>query len=129
MTSIINEGAYAVQVDGDFDDCQQIVKDLFEDMSFKERVNLSAVNSINWVRVVPQIVYYFYSAFKCGSPQRPVSFSVPTGNFGNIYAGWCALKMGLPIHKLICASNKNNILTRFFDSGIMERKKVIPSFL
>ena len=64
MTSIINEGAYAVQVDGDFDDCQQIVKDLFEDMSFKERVNLSAVNSINWVRVVPQIVYYFYSAFK-----------------------------------------------------------------
>ena len=127
MTSIINEGAYAVQVDGDFDDCQQIVKDLFEDMSFKERVNLSAVNSINWVRVVPQIVYYFYSAFKCGSPQRPVSFSVPTGNFGNIYAGWCALKMGLPIHKLICASNKNNILTRFFDSGIMERKKVLPS--
>ena len=98
MTSIINEGAYAVQVDGDFDDCQQIVKDLFEDMSFKERVNLSAVNSINWVRVVPQIVYYFYSAFKFGSPQRPVSFSVPTGNFGNIYAGWCALKMGLPIH-------------------------------
>ena len=127
MTSVINEGAYAVQVDGDFDDCQQIVKDLFEDMSFKERVNLSAVNSINWVRVVPQIVYYFYSAFKLGSPQRPVSFSVPTGNFGNIYAGWCALKMGLPIHKLICASNKNNILTRFFDSGIMERKKVLPS--
>ena len=74
MTSIINEGAYAVQVDGDFDDCQQIVKDLFEDRSFKERVNLSAVNSINWVRVVPQIVYYFYSAFKLGSPQRPVSF-------------------------------------------------------
>ena len=127
MTSIINEGAYAVQVDGDFDDCQQIVKDLFEDRSFKERVNLSAVNSINWVRVVPQIVYYFYSAFKFGSPQRPVSFSVPTGNFGNIYAGWCALKMGLPIQKLICASNKNNILTRFFDSGIMERKKVMPS--
>ena len=113
MTSIINEGAYAVQVDGDFDDCQQIVKDLFEDMSFKEKVNLSAVNSINWVRVVPQIVYYFYSAFKLGSPQRPVSFSCSNWKFWKYLRRMVCAKMGLPIHKLICASNKNNILTRF----------------
>jgi len=127
MTSIIDIGANAVEIEGDFDDCQKIVKDIFADTNFREEVNLSAVNSINWARVIPQIVYYFYSAFKLGSPNKKVSFSVPTGNFGNIYAGWCARKMGLPIDRLICASNKNNILPRFFNSGSMERKIVESS--
>ena len=127
MTSIIEDGAHAIQIDGDFDDCQQIVKDIFSDKKFRERVNLSAVNSINWARVVPQIVYYFYSSFKLGAPNQQISFSVPTGNFGNIYAGLCAKRMGLPIDKLICASNRNNILNRFFNSGLMERKNVEPS--
>tara|TARA_B100001996_G_scaffold129557_1_gene98417 strand:- start:565 stop:1974 length:1410 start_codon:yes stop_codon:yes gene_type:complete len=127
MTSIIETGANAVQIDGDFDDCQEIVKSIFNDIQFREKVNLSAVNSINWARVIPQVVYYFYSAFKLGSPNQKISFSVPTGNFGNIYAGWCAKKMGLPIHRLICASNKNNILSRFFDTGTMKRKIVEPS--
>ena len=127
MTSIIETGANAVQIDGDFDDCQEIVKSIFNDIQFREKVNLSAVNSINLARVIPQVVYYFYSAFKLGSPNQKISFSVPTGNFGNIYAGWCAKKMGLPIHRLICASNKNNILSRFFDTGTMKRKIVEPS--
>ena len=127
MTSIIENGANAVQIDGDFDDCQEIVKSIFNDINFRDKVNLSAINSINWARVIPQIVYYFYSAFKLGAPNQKISFSVPTGNFGNIYAGWCAKKMGLPIHRLICASNKNNILSRFFDTGFMTRKIVEPS--
>ena len=127
MTSVIDEGAHAIKIDGDFDDCQQIVKEIFLDIPFRNRVNLSAVNSINWARLLPQIVYYFYAAFKIGGPEKKVSFSIPTGNFGNIYAGWCASKMGLPIDRLICASNQNNILTRFFSSGCMERKSIEPS--
>ena len=127
MTSVIEDGAHAIQVDGDFDQCQAIVKEIFSDISFRERVNLSAINSINWARLMPQIVYYFYSAFKLGSPDQKVSFSVPTGNFGNIYAGWCASKLGLPIDRLICASNRNNILTRFFKTGEMERRAVEKS--
>jgi len=127
MTSVIEDGAHAIQVDGDFDQCQAIVKEIFSDISFRERVNLSAINSINWARLMPQIVYYFYSAFKLGSPDQKVSFSVPTGNFGNIYAGWCASKLGLPIDRLICASNRNNILTRFFKTGEMERRVVEQS--
>ncbi len=127
MTSIIEDGAHAIQIDGDFDDCQQIVKDIFSDKKYRKRVNLSAVNSINWARVVPQIVYYFYSSFKLGAPNQQITFSVPTGNFGNIYAGLCAKRMGLPVDKLICASNRNNILNRFFNSGVMERKNVETS--
>ena len=128
MTWINERGAYALSVKTDFDGCQEIVKDCFEDLKFKDETSLSAINSINWVRLLPQIVYYFYSAFKIGVPDKEIVFSVPTGNFGNILAGWMAQKIGLPISKLICGSNQNDILTRFFNNGLMERKNVLPSY-
>ena len=128
MTWINEKGAYALSVKTDFDGCQAIVKDCFEDLKFKDEISLSAINSINWVRLLPQIVYYFYSALKIGVPDKEIVFSVPTGNFGNILAGWMAKKIGLPISKLICGSNQNDILTRFFNNGTMERKNVLPSY-
>ena len=128
MTWINERGAYALSVKTDFDGCQEIVKDCFEDLKFKDETSLSAINSINWVRLLPQIVYYFYSALKIGVPDKEIVFSVPTGNFGNILAGWMAQKIGLPISKLICGSNQNDILTRFFNNGSMERKNVLPSY-
>ncbi len=128
MTWINERGAYALSVKTDFDGCQEIVKDCFEDLKFKDETSLSAINSINWVRLLPQIVYYFYSALKIGVPDKEIVFSVPTGNFGNILAGWMAQKIGLPISKLICGSNRNDILTRFFNNGLMERKNVLPSY-
>ena len=127
MTSVLADGAHALAVKGDFDDCQAIVKAAFNDATFREEVGLSAINSINWARLMPQIVYYFASAFKVGAPEQPVAFSVPTGNFGNVFAGWVAKQMGLPIEKLIIASNRNDILTRFFESGQMKRDGVTPS--
>ena len=128
MTWISERGAHALSVKTDFDGCQEIVKDCFEDLKFKDETSLSAINSINWVRLLPQIVYYFYSALKIGVPDKEIVFSVPTGNFGNILAGWMAQKIGLPISKLICGSNQNDILTRFFNNGLMERKNVLPSY-
>ena len=86
---------------------------MFNDLEFRDEVNLSAVNSINWARLMPQIVYYFSSALALGAPDRKVAFSVPTGNFGNVFAGYAAAQMGLPIERLIVASNQNDILTRF----------------
>jgi len=127
MTSVIADGAYAVAVKGDFDDCQGIVKHLFGDLEFRDRIGLSAVNSINWARLMPQMVYYVTSALALGGLEKPVSFSVPTGNFGNIFAGYAVMKMGLPVHQFICASNRNDILARFFDHGVMERRAVEPS--
>ena len=127
MTSVLAEGAHALAVKGDFDDCQAIVKAAFNDAEFREEVGLSAINSINWARLMPQIVYYFASAFKVGAPEKSVAFSVPTGNFGNVFAGWVAKQMGLPIEKLIIASNRNDILTRFFETGQMKRDGVAPS--
>ena len=127
MTSVIADGAHAVAVAGDFDDCQAIVKSLFNDHGFRDTVNLSAVNSINWARLMPQIVYYFSSALKLGAPAQKVAFSVPTGNFGNVFAGYVAMRMGLPIERLIVASNRNDILTRFFEQGAMQREGVTPS--
>ncbi len=128
MTSVIADGAHAVAVRGDFDDCQAIVKQLFNQHDFRDSVNLSAVNSINWARLMPQIVYYFSAAVALGAPQQKVAFSVPTGNFGNVFAGYVARQMGLPIERLIVASNKNDILTRFFENGAMRREAVNPSF-
>ncbi len=127
MTSVIADGAFAVAVDGNFDDCQDAVKALFRDLEFRDRVGLSAINSINWARLMPQIVYYVTSALALGAPEREVAFAVPTGNFGNIFAGYVAKRMGLPISTLICASNRNDILTRFFESGVMAREGVEPS--
>lgn len=127
MTSVDAAGAHAVAVGGDFDDCQAIVKSLFNDHGFRDEVNLSAVNSINWARLMPQIVYYFTAALALGAPDRSVAFSVPTGNFGNVFAGYVASRMGLPIERLIVASNRNDILTRFFEQGAMQRETVTPS--
>lgn len=128
MTSVIADGAHAIAVEGDFDACQDAVKALFRDLEFRDRMGLSAINSINWARLMPQIVYYVTSALALGAPEREVAFAVPTGNFGNIFAGFVARKMGLPIKTLICASNRNDILARFFASGRMERRQVEPSF-
>ena len=127
MTSVIADGVHAVSVAGDFDDCQALVKNLFNDHAFRDEVNLSAVNSINWARLMPQIVYYFSSALALGAPDQKVAFAVPTGNFGNIFAGYVAMQMGLPVERLIVASNRNDILTRFFDRGQMQREPVVPS--
>ena len=127
MTSVIANGAFAVSVKGDFDDCQALVKTLFNDHQFRDQVGLSAVNSINWARLMPQIVYYFSSALKLGTPDQKVAFSVPTGNFGNIFAGYAAVQMGLPVERLIVASNQNDILPRFFEVGTMAREAVVPS--
>ena len=127
MTSVIADGAHAVSVKGDFDDCQALVKALFNDLEFRDEVGLSAVNSINWARLMPQIVYYFSSALALGAPDRKVAFSVPTGNFGNVFAGYASVQMGLPVERLIVASNQNDILPRFFEAGTMSRETVVPS--
>ena len=127
MTSVISDGSHAVSVAGDFDDCQAIVKALFNDLEFRDQVNLSAINSINWARLMPQIVYYFAAALRLGAPDKRVAFSVPTGNFGNVFAGYIAAQMGLPVNRLIIASNQNDILPRFFANGVMARESVVPS--
>ena len=127
MTSVIADGVHAVSVAGDFDGCQAIVKALFNDLEFRDQVNLSAINSINWARLMPQVVYYFAAALRLGSPLKKVAFSVPTGNFGNVFAGYVAVQMGLPVERLIIASNQNDILPRFFANGAMAREPVVPS--
>ncbi|MEQ8192865.1 MAG: threonine synthase [Rhodospirillales bacterium] len=127
MTSVLSPNVHNIAVEGTFDDCQDLVKGLFNDATFRDRANLSAVNSINWARIMAQITYYFYAAVAVGAPGRPVTFSVPTGNFGNIFAGYAAKMMGLPVDRLIVGSNKNDILTRFFHSGVMETETVHPT--
>ena len=124
MTTVLDNNIHNLAVKGTFDDCQNLVKNLFNDADFKARHALSAVNSINWARIAAQVVYYFRAALALGAPDREVSFSVPTGNFGNVLAGYVAKKMGLPIHKLIIGSNENDILTRFFETGSMEKRSI-----
>lgn len=127
MTCVDSPNVHNIAVDGTFDDCQALVKAMFADAAFRTEVNLSAVNSINWARIMAQIVYYVAAAVALGSPGRAVSFAVPTGNFGNVYAGYCAKRMGLPIDRLIIGSNRNDILTRFFETGSMTAASVEPS--
>jgi len=127
MTTILDSNIHNLAVDGTFDDCQNLVKALFNDQKFRQRHSLSAVNSINWARIAAQVVYYFRAALALGAPDRTVNFSVPTGNFGNVLAGYVAKEMGLPIGRLIIGSNQNDILTRFFDSGVMEQTGVTPT--
>ena len=117
MTTVLDSNVHNIAVQGTFDDCQAIVKEMFADTRFRDRVHLSGVNSINFGRIVAQIVYYFTAAVSLGSPHRPVSFTVPTGNFGDVFAGWCAKAMGLPIEKLVIATNANDILRRTLDTG------------
>ena len=112
---------------GNFDDCQRMVKNYFKLNNENKKINLAAVNSINWVRIMGQIVYYFWSYFRVSSKFDPMSFVVPSGNFGNAYAGYISKKMGLPIKKIIIGSNKNDILTRFFKTGKMKIKKTLTS--
>ena len=125
MTTIGSNNIYNLAIKGTFDDCQKLVKEMFSENNFREKINMSGVNSINWARIVCQIVYYFYSAFKFKN--KKIIFSVPTGNFGDIYAGYIAKKMGLSIEKLIVATNENDILERVINSGEYRPDKVKPS--
>lgn len=127
MTSVLDDNVHCIALKGHFDDCQALVKDMFAHESFRKDVSLSGVNSINWGRIMAQVVYYFTAALSLGAPHRPVSFTVPTGNFGDIFAGFVAKQMGLPIDKLIIATNQNDILARTLESGSYEVKGVTPS--
>lgn len=128
MTTVHSPNVHNIAVEGTFDDCQDIVKALFADDDFRDRRNLSAVNSINWARVMAQIVYYVTSAARLGADgDRPVAFSVPTGNFGNVFAGYGAQRMGTPIGRFVVASNRNDILTRFLTTGTMTIGEVHPT--
>ncbi|MEX3014600.1 threonine synthase [Gymnodinialimonas hymeniacidonis] len=127
MTTVAEGNAHALAVTGDFDTCQARLKDMFNHFEFRDRVKLAGVNSINWGRVLAQVVYYFSAAVSLGAPHRPVSFCVPTGNFGDIFAGYIAKRMGLPIEKLVIATNQNDILHRAMVSGGYETEGVTPS--
>ena len=126
MTTIGSSNVYNIAIKGSFDDCQKIVKDMFNENEFREKINMSGVNSINWARIICQIVYYFYAAFKFNN--KKISFAVPTGNFGDIYSGYIAKKMGLGIDKLIVATNENDILKRVINTGEYKPDQVKPSF-
>ncbi len=128
MTTVVGSNIHNIAVEGNFDDCQNMVKASFGDQSFlPEGRQLVAVNSINWARIMAQIVYYFWAALSVGAPQRPVSFSVPTGNFGDIFAGYLAKKMGLPIERLVIATNANDILHRCISGNDHSKKDLIHS--
>ncbi len=127
MTAIADANVFNLALDGTFDDCQDAVKALFADNTFRQAQSLTAVNSINWARILAQVVYYFYAALALGAPARAVSFTVPTGNFGDIYAGYIAKCMGLPIEKLVIATNSNDILARTLATGAYSAAPVNPT--
>jgi len=127
MTTVPAANVHNVAVEGTFDDCQDLVKAMFADAPFRQRMRLSAVNSINWARVMAQVVYYVVAAERLGGRHVPVAFSVPTGNFGNAFAGHAARHMGLDIEQLVIGSNSNDILTRFFAAGTMTLDEVVPT--
>jgi len=128
MTTVLAPNVHNIAIDGTFDDCQDLAKACFNDLAFRDRHALTAVNSINFARVMAQIVYYFWAALKLGAPNRPVAFTVPTGNFGNVYASYAAQRMGLPISHFVVATNSNDILARFFESGAMTAADVVPTY-
>jgi threonine synthase len=127
MTTPQEKSVHAVAIKGTFDDCQALVKAMFNDHAFRDRVSLSGVNSINWGRIVAQVTYYFVAAAALGAPHRRIAFSVPTGNFGDIFAGYVAQRMGLPIELLVIGSNQNDILPRTVETGIYEMRGVVAS--
>jgi len=127
MTTVEDDNVHALAIEGTFDDCQAIVKGMFAHQAFRDQVRLSGVNSINWARIVAQVVYYFTAAVALGSPHRKVAFTVPTGNFGDIYAGYVALCMGLPVDRLTVATNVNDILARTIATGTYELRDVVPT--
>ncbi len=127
MTTVQSANVHNVAVDGTFDDCQDLVKAMFADVAFREEVRLSAVNSINWARVMAQVVYYVVATERLGGRRSPVAFSVPTGNFGNVFAGHVARLAGLAVPRLVVGSNTNDVLTRFFVEGTMDIAEVVPT--
>ena len=127
MTTPDELNVHTFALNGNFDDCQAALKNMFNDFKFRDNVKLAGVNSINWARVLAQVVYYFFSAVSLGSPDRKVSFTVPTGNFGDIFAGYIAKQMGLPIDRLIVATNQNDILHRCLNTGEYRKNKVLQS--
>ena len=128
MTTVDSANVHNIAIEGTFDDCQDLVKALFNDSAFRDRHALSAVNSINWARIMAQIVYYFRAALALGAPDRRFGFAVPTGNFGNVFAGYAAHRMGLPIDRLVIGSNANDILTRYLETGRMSTAAVTPTY-
>jgi len=127
MTTAQADNINAIAIDGTFDDCQAIVKGMFNHHAFRERVALSGVNSINWARIMAQAVYYFTAAAALGAPLRKIAFTVPTGNFGDVYAGYVASCMGLPVDRLVIATNVNDILARMLATGTYEPRDVVPT--
>lgn len=127
MTTVASENVRCIAVEGTFDDCQDILKAMFNDPAIRSELRLSAVNSINWARVMAQIVYYFQARLSLGAPDRAVSFSVPSGNFGNVFAGYAAQAMGLPVESFVVGSNRNDILCRFFEQNDMSVAEVHPT--
>jgi len=129
MTSVLDDNVFNIAADGTFDDCQRVMKNIFRNAEFKRQYALGAVNSVNWARVLAQIVYYFYAGLRVMKSEscECVSFSVPTGNFGDILAGYYAARMGLPVERLILATNENDILSRFFNTGVYALGTVVPT--
>jgi threonine synthase len=127
MTTVAAPNVHNIAVDGSFDDCQRLVKAMFNDQAFRSSLRLSAVNSINWARLLAQIVYYVHAAARLGAPHRQVSFAVPTGNFGDVFAGYCAAAMGLPVGRLLVATNANDILARALNAGDYSVGQVTPT--
>ena len=127
MTTVLAPNVHNIAVQGTFDDCQDLAKACFNDLAFRDRHALTAVNSINFARVMAQIVYYFWAALKLGAPETPVAFTVPSGNFGNVYAGYAARRMGLPVSHFVVGANSNDILARFFETGLMAMSEVVPT--
>lgn len=128
MTSVTASNVHTLAIEGTFDDCQNHVKAMFNDKTFRDQIKLSAINSINWGRIISQTVYYAAAATSVGAPDRPVSFTVPTGNFGNVFAGYVARQIGLPLSGFTIATNQNDILNRFIQSNDMRKEEVTPSF-
>ena len=127
MTTVKENNVFNIAVKGNFDDCQNLVKSMFVDNEFKNKINMSGVNSINWARIISQIVYYFYAFFKIEEKEKKINFSVPTGNFGDVYAGYISKRMGLPINKLIVATNRNDILKRAINTGEYKIEDVVET--
>src|SRR5439155_3395013 len=127
MTTATDDNVHALAIEGTFDDCQAIVKGMFNHQAFRDQVRLSGVNSINFARIIAQVVYYFTAAVALGSPRRKVAFTVPTGNFGDVYAGYVAQRLGLPIDRLVIATNINDILGRTLATGTYELREVVPT--
>lgn len=127
MTTVLDANVHNIAIEGTFDDCQNLVKAMFNHAAFRARARLSGMNSINWARVMPQIVYYFHTVLALGGGQRPINFSVPTGNFGDIYAAYAAKRMGLPVHRMLIATNNNDILARTLATGKYTLGEVQPT--